>query len=49
MKRPINLLRKAPEFENVWVDFWKELLCDDAGSMDLEKVKTELYDFHSVP
>lgn len=38
----------AEAVERTWRDHWAPLLCDDAGAVDLEKVKRELYDYAQV-
>ena len=36
------------EVEKVWQEFWKDIVCDKNGNIDLEQIKKELYDFHTV-
>lgn len=36
------------EVEKVWQEFWKDIICDENGNIDLEQIKKELYDFHIV-
>lgn len=32
--------------EEVWQNFWKGLVCDDDGNVDMEQIKRELYDYN---
>lgn len=36
------------EIDDDFNNFWRELVCDEQGSLDAEKVKAELFDFHSL-
>lgn len=33
------------EVEKVWQEFWKDIVCDENGNVDLEQIKKELCDF----
>jgi hypothetical protein len=35
----------TPSVEEVWRDFWAEIVCDPKGNVNVEQVKKELYDF----
>jgi hypothetical protein len=53
--RPIEVeeSKRGQDAEAVWNEFWKELVTDENGNLDIEKVKCELADFsmllHWVP
>ena len=34
------------EVEKVWQEFWRDIVCDENGNINLEQVKKELCDFH---
>ncbi len=34
--------------ENVWQEFWADIVCNEDGSINLEQVKKELCDFYTV-
>ena len=34
------------DVEQVYQDFWKEIICDKDGNIDIEKVKNELCDYY---
>lgn len=36
------------EPEQVYQDFWKEIICDEDGNIDIEQVKKELCDFYKM-
>lgn len=36
------------ETDENFASFWKPIVCDEQGNLDLEKVKLELFDFHYV-
>ena len=33
------------EVEKVWEDFWRDIVCNKDGTLNLEQIKKELYDF----
>jgi len=37
-----------PKVEEKWNEFWKELVVDKDGKLDLDQVKKELFDFSVV-
>lgn len=36
------------EIDEVFENFWREIVCDGEGNLDREKVKAELFDFHFI-
>jgi hypothetical protein len=34
--------------DKVWDVFWKDIVCNKDGSINIKQVKKELYDFHFV-
>ena len=34
------------DVEQVYQDFWKEIICDKDGNINIEKVKNELHDYY---
>lgn len=36
---------QRPEYEQVFDDFWKEIVCNEKGELDPDKVKRELFDY----
>ena len=34
------------DVEQVYQDFWKDIICDDDGNIDVEQLKKELCDFY---
>lgn len=34
------------DVEQIYQDFWKEIICDKDGNIDIEKVKNELHDYY---
>jgi len=36
------------EIEKVWQEFWKDIVCDENGSINLEQLKKELHDFYTI-
>lgn len=43
-----NTEKCDPEVEKNWQDFWKELVTNSDGTINVDQVKKELYDFHFV-
>ena len=43
-----NFTETSPEVEKVWDEFWKELVCDPDGRVNIPQVKKELYDYHNM-
>jgi len=41
-KTPDELTR---DYDHTWDTFWKDLVCDENGELDLDKVKRELHDY----
>lgn len=39
---------ETPEVENTWNEFWKPIVSNPDGSINLEQLKKELYDFRQV-
>jgi hypothetical protein len=48
MTQDNNLLTDGETVERVWQDFWKGIITNPDGSIDVEQVKKELYDFRMV-
>lgn len=38
----------APEVLDVWESFWKRICANPDGSLNLEAIQKELFDFHTV-
>jgi hypothetical protein len=36
------------DYEKTFEDFWKELVCKPDGSLNIDQVKRELHDYHTV-
>ena len=36
------------DVERVYQDFWKEIICDKDGNIDIEQVKKELCDYYKM-
>ena len=36
------------DVEQVYQDFWKEIICDKYGNIDMEQVKNELRDYYKM-
>ena len=36
------------DVERVYQDFWKEIICDKDGKVDIEQVKKELCDYYKI-
>lgn len=36
------------DVEQVYQDFWKDIICDDDGNIDVEQLKKELCDFYKM-
>ncbi len=39
---------KDDKVEQVYQDFWKEIICDNNGNIDIEQVKKELCDYYKI-
>lgn len=39
-------MKECNEVEKVWEDFWKGLVCNEDGSINVEQIKKELCDYH---
>lgn len=37
-----------PEAEQVYQEFWKDIICNEDGSINIEQLKKELYDYSRV-
>lgn len=37
-----------PEVEQCYQEFWKDIICKEDGSIDIEQLKKELYDYNRV-
>lgn len=38
----------SDKVEEVWQEFWKDIVCDESGNINLEQLKKELYDYSIV-
>ena len=38
----------SDKVEEVWQEFWKDIVCDESGTINLEQLKKELYDYSIV-
>ena len=38
----------SDKVEKVWQEFWKDIVCDESGNINLEQIKKELYDYSIV-
>lgn len=38
----------SEDYEQVWDDFWKDIVTNEDGSLNLDQIKRELFDFHVV-
>lgn len=47
-KEVCTLVKEDKEYEKVWEDFWKDIVCNEDGSINIEQVKKELSDFHFI-
>ena len=36
------------DVEKVWQEFWKDIVYDEQGNLNVEQIKKELYDFYFV-
>lgn len=36
------------DVEQVYEDFWEEIICDSDGNIDIEQVKKELCDYYNI-
>ncbi len=41
-------MKKSNEVEDCWNEFWKDICTHSDGTIDLEAIKKELFDFHFV-
>jgi hypothetical protein len=37
-----------PDVQQVWEEFWKPFVVKNNGSLDLDQIKKELFDFHTL-
>lgn len=38
----------TPEVEQCYQEFWKDIICNEDGSINIEQLKKELYDYSGV-
>ena len=38
----------TPEVEQIYQEFWKDIICKEDGSIDIDAVKCELADYHRM-
>lgn len=41
-------MKKYNEVEKVWEEFWKDIVCNEDGSINIEQVKKELCDYNFI-
>lgn len=38
----------AEDYEQVFDEFWREIVCNEDGTLNVDQVKRELHDFHTL-